>query len=223
MRLNKFQALLIVMSLWAVAVNVPGKTPLYRTQGQVTDTSAIEKAFLQYRDALLEDNGSKAAELVDAGTIKYYDEMLAHALNIPRQNLLQLDFTSKFMVLRIRHEFNKSQIEKMTGRELLVIGVERGWTSKSWVSKVKQLVNIKVELDKASASIPLAPNIPIFHFLNESGQWKLNLLPILEMFNVAIKLQVTKSGLTEEEFIMRLLSTLSSKKVDERILSGPLE
>jgi hypothetical protein len=223
MHLNRFQTLLIVVSLLALGVNVPAKTPPPRPQGQARDTSAIEKAFLQYRDALLEGNGSKAAELVGGRTITLYDEIVTHALKMPRQNLAQLDFISKFMVLRIRYEFNKSQIEKMTGRELFIIGVEKGWISKSSVSNVKQLAKIKVDLYEASASIPQAPDVPVFHFLNESGQWKLNLLPLFEMFNVAMKQEVTKSGLTEEQFIMRALNTLSSKKVDERILSGPLE
>jgi hypothetical protein len=223
MRLNRFRALLVAVSLLALAVNVPAVTPLPRPQGPATDTNAVEKAFLQYRDALLEGDGAKAAELVDARTITHYGEIVSHALKTPRQELSRLDFISKFMVLRTRHEFSKSRIEKMTGRELFIIGVENGWISKSTVSNTKRLTEIKVDLNRASASIPLAPGIPVFHFLNESGQWKLNLLASFEIANFAMKQEVTKSGLTEEQFIIRTLNALSSKEVDERIFSGPLE
>ena len=223
MYLNRFRALFIAASLSAFAVSVPANVPLYQQQSQAADTSAIEKTFSQYRQALLDGDGSAAANLVDSRTIANYDEIVKNALNMPRQNLAQLDFISKFMVLRIRHEFNKSQIEKMSGRELFVIGVEKGWISKSTVSNVTQLAKIKVDLYKASASFPQAPDIPALAFLNESGQWKLALWQAFELANMAMKPEVEKSGLTEEQFIMRLLGVLSSKKVDERILVAPLE
>lgn len=191
--------------------------------GQETDKAAIEKTFLQYREALLKGDGVEAAKLVDSQTIAMYDEALTNAMKMSRRNLARLDFFSKFIVLRLRHEFNKSELEKMTGRELFVIGVERGWISKSIVSNVKQLAKIKVDLYKASASFPQAPNVMALVFLNESGQWKLALWQLYEFINIAMKDEIAKSGLTEDQFIINALGPISSKKVDERILEGPLD
>jgi len=220
--LSCFRSLLIVMSLSALAADIFASPPFSQSQTQ-TSEEAIQSTFSQYRKALLESDGSKAADLVDTRTIKLYDEIRTNALEMPRQKLSQLDFISKFMVLRVRHEFSKSQIEKMSGRELFKLGVDKGWISASTVSNVERLARIKIDLHKASASIPQAPNTPALYFLNESGQWKLALWQSFEIANLAMKSEVEKSGLTEEEFVIKTIDALSSKKVDVRILSGPLE
>ena len=155
-------------------------------------------------------------------TIAFYDGIVTHALKTPREKLAELDFMTKFMTLRVRHEFTKSQIAAMTGRELLAAGVDKGWISKSTVANIDQLVNIKVNASEASASLPVAPDVPLFQFLKESGQWKLNLLASFAVARDMMKQEVAKSGLTEEQFIVQAIGALSSKKVDERIFSPPL-
>ena len=187
------------------------------------DAAAIQTTFAQYRSALLQGNGSKAADVVSAGTIAFYDGIRTHALNTPRAKLTELDFISKFIVLRMRHEFTRPRISDMTGRELLELGVNNGWISKSSVTNIDRLVNINVKTDQASAAMPMAPDVPAFHFLKESGQWKLDLVASFALANAAMKHEIAKTELTEDEFITRMLSILSSKEVDDRIFSPPPE
>ena len=221
MYLSRFRALLTVMSVCALATNVLASPPQLHTQ--TPDPQAIQNTFSAYKEALLKGDGSKAAELVDKGTIAFYDEILTNALEMPYRNLRQLDYLSKFMVLRIRHEFSKSQIEKMSGLDLFKLGITNGWISPSTVANINRLVNIKVDSYKSSASAPKFPNVTAFYFLKESGQWKLALWQSFELVNYAMRVRVKQSGLTEEEFIIKSINMLSSKTVDPRILSGPLE
>ena len=209
------------MWLCALATDVLASSPQLHTL--TPDTDAIQNTFSQYRSALLKGDGAKAAELVDTRTIRFYSEILTYALEMPHQKLRQLDYLSKFMVLRIRHEFQKAQLEKMSGLDLFKLGVEKGWISSSSVANIDRLARINVDLNKASASVPKFPNTPALYFLKESGQWKLALWQSFEIANIAMKSVVEKSGLTEEEFIIQSINMISSKKVDTRILSGPLE
>ncbi len=197
--------------------------PAANTPSQSKEAQAIQTAFAEYKDALLMGDGPKAADLVSAGTIVFYDSMLRHALNTPREKLARLDFLSKFIVVRVRHEFTRAQIAQMNGRDLLVVGVNNGWISKSSVANIERLVNIKVQSYEAFAAMPLLPEIQFFHFLKESGKWKFDLTSSFDLANVAMKQEIKKSGLTEEEFITRLLRMLSAKEVDERIFSAPRE
>ncbi|HJQ38429.1 MAG TPA: hypothetical protein VKB93_14925 [Thermoanaerobaculia bacterium] len=185
-----------------------------------TNAAAVRKVFSEYRTALLDGNGAAAADLVTSGTIAYYDEARQLAMSLPRAKLAELDFLSKLMVLRLRHEFTNAQLAALTGRELLAIGVKNGWISKSSVAN-SELAEVKVDGAKATASLTVAPQIPLFHFQKESGKWKLDLLALFGMGNAAMRQQVEKSGLSEEQFILRLLGMLSSRKVDAGILSGP--
>jgi hypothetical protein len=217
MRPIRFRALLAAASLCILAFSG------FAGNAETADQASIRRVFAGYREALSGGDGAKAADLVSGRTIAYYGGIVSHVLNAPREKLAGLDFISKFMVLRIRHEFRKAAIEKMNGRQLLILGVDRGWISKSSVANVAQLAEIRVSQHTASASIAQAPEFPLFHFLNESGQWKLDLVSSFELGNAAIAQEVKKSGMTEEQFIVRTLTMLSSKRVDERIFSGPLE
>ncbi|HEV7764872.1 MAG TPA: hypothetical protein VGQ76_07730 [Thermoanaerobaculia bacterium] len=192
---------------------------LVASAGDQSAERAIHTVFAQYKDALLQGDGAKAAGVVSTRTIVFYDGIVTHALKTPRTELNELDFISKFMVLRIRHEFTKSELSEMTGRKLLERGVDRGWISKSSVANIDRLVNLEVDSSKASAAIPSAPGIAAFHFLKESGEWKLDLAASFALANAAMKQKIAKSGLTEEQFIIRALNLLSSTPVDDRIFA----
>ena len=219
----RLKAVLTLSTFLALAVSAGTSNTASGPKGQTGEARAIQAAFSTYKDALLQGDGEKAADAVSARTIAFYDGILTHVLNTPRAKLAELDFISKFMVLRIRHEFTRTQISQMTGRQLLMIGVDKGWISKSTVANIEQLVEIKVASSKSTASMPIAPGIPAFNFLKESGQWKLDLAGSFALANDAMKHEITRSGMTEEQFILQALSMLSGKKVDERIFSPPSE
>ena len=110
MYLKKFSSLLVVMCLSALATNSYASAPPLPPQTRIGAKEAIQNTFSQYRKALLEGDSSRAADMVDARTIALYAQILKEALNMPHEKLSQLDFISKFMLLRVRHEFNRSQI-----------------------------------------------------------------------------------------------------------------
>lgn len=224
MRRMNLRALLVAATVCALTFNGSSADAApSRSQREAADRASIQKVFAQYREALTANEGSKAADLVSARTIVFYDEIVSHALKMPREKMGRLDFVAKFTVLRVRHEFDKAEIEKMTGRQLFILGVDRGWISKSSVASIGQLTEIKVDQHQAAASIAQAPGIPAFHFVNESGQWKLDLILSFQLANDAMGAEIAKTGMTEEEFIVRALNMLSSKKFDDRVFSGPLE
>jgi hypothetical protein len=218
----RWKAAFALTAFWALAVSATASDAPAQPKDQSADTLAIEAVFSAYKDALLKSDGSGAADVLSARTIAFYDGIVHHALNTSRAKLGELDFISKLMVARIRLEFTREQISRMTGRELLVIGVDNGWISKSSVANIDRLVEIKVASSEATASMPVAPGVPAFRFLKEPEQWKLDLVASFDLANAAMKHEITTSGLTEEQFIIRLLRVLSSKKVDERIFSPPL-
>jgi hypothetical protein len=64
--------------------------------------------------------------------------------------------------------------------------------------------------------------VPLFRFLKESGQWKLDLAASFGLANAAVQHEIKKSGLTEEQYILRFLRVLTSKEIGEEIFSPPL-
>jgi len=188
-----------------------------------SEQDEIAQVFQQYRSALLNEDGKEALELVDSQTIRYYDDVVKDALKISRADLNRLDLYTKFMVLRLRHEFRKDQLEKMTGDSLFILSVKQGWVSKSEASNNSKLVNIKYDRHLASASLPQAPEIPAFYFMKENGKWKLALWKNFELANVAFSQMLQQSSLAETEFLVRLLENISKYRVDENIFEAPLK
>jgi len=216
MHANLMRALLAAVSLCALALNVSAAD-------SAADAASIRKTFGDYQKALLDGDGAKAAEVVSARTIAYYDDALTQALSTPREKLAKLDIITKLMVLRLRHEFDKARLTGMSGRELLVFAVDKGWISKSSVASFEGL-EIEVDGPKASAEVAAFPGVPLFHFVKEGGQWKLDLVESFGLAGQAFGQEVAKSGMPEEEFLLRILGVLSpDRKVDERILAGPRE
>lgn len=209
---KRLKTALTVAMLWTLVASAGDQT---------AEERAIHSVFAQYKDALLLGDGSKAVGVVSTRTIVFYDGIVNHALKTPRAELSELDFISKFMVLRIRHEFTRAELSEMTGRKLLELGVDKGWISKSSVANIDRLVNLEVDSSRASAALPSAPRIAAFHFLKESDEWKLDLAASFALANSAMKQEIAKSGLTEEQFIIRALNLLSSTAVDDRIFAPP--
>jgi hypothetical protein len=215
------KAVFAVAIVWAFVSSASAGSAPAQSKDQTVEKQAIHATFVQYKEALLQEDGSKAADVVSDRTIVFYDGIVTHALNTPHAKLKELDFISKFMVLRIRHEFTKSELLEMTGRRLLELGVDKGWISKASVANIERLVNLEVDSSRASAAIPSAPRIAAFHFLKERGEWKLDLTASFALANDAMKHEVAKSELTEEQYIIQTLNLLSSKPVDDRIFSPP--
>jgi hypothetical protein len=118
--------MLALTAFWVLAVSAAAGNAPAKPTGETAEVRAIQATFSQYKEALLNSDGSKAAEVLSARTIAFYGGIARHALSTSRADLGKLDFITKLMVVRIRHEFTRAQISSMTGRELLVIGVNNG-------------------------------------------------------------------------------------------------
>lgn len=195
-------------------------TPSQLPTSILNEETLIRQVLEEYRSALLQGDGKTAIQLVDSKTIDWYDQVLAFALTLERDDLDRLDFTEKFIVLRLRHEFSLDQLEDLIGEEVLIIGIERGWISHSSVESM-ELEDIEVHDLRGFVTFDEMIE-PIFVFVKEDGQWKFMLWKLAALGNVAFVQLVEESGLTEDEFIIGILEALSSFQVDERIFDGPI-
>ena len=121
----------------------PTSTPI-PTETPVDEESLIRQSFEEYREALLEGDSEAAILVVDQKSIDWYGDVLEYALALEREEVARLDFVEKFTLLRLRHEFSKEELEGFTGEDVLKIGIDNGWISKSSVEAM-ELVDIQVD------------------------------------------------------------------------------
>jgi len=228
-RRSWIMALILVLVGCASAPATPRPTRTPRPSPTVTPTLDAEdgdvlQVFEDYRAALLQVDGAAAVDLVDAGTIDWYEDTLGLALSASRSELNRLDALQKFMVLRLRLDLAKADLEALTGRSLFVYAVDHGWILSEEAESMR-LGRVEVQEDAGEAwvSIEQAPDMPLFYMVKQDGHWRIALWQSLASTNRYMEQAISGSGLSEDAFMLQALESYSGSQVDERIFEGPLE
>lgn len=156
----------------------PSSQPNKESPGEKTDVEADRAAVLgtfeAYRGALLAKDGKRSLALVDRGTIDTYEQLLGQVRTVDRAGLERLDWSGKMSVLLARHEFDAAALAGMTGASMFMTGVERGWIDAGGVRDIK-VARVEVAGEVAWLSLAQAPGVPMFHFVKQAGDWKIEL------------------------------------------------
>lgn len=185
------------------------------------DTQEIEDVYRVYREALLAANGEQAWQVLDSRSRVYYEDILSDALTLKRDDLEELDLIAKFIVLRVRMEFRKDQLEQMDGEGVFATAVQKSWISVSTVQSVERLDKVIVDKNLALGFVAESKDVPVFYFVKEENGWKLALLESLELGKLAIQRMIKQSGMNEDDFIRAMLEQASENKIDNGIFEGP--
>lgn len=183
----------------------------------------VSATFQKYRTAVLNKDTEAAWATLDSRTTNFYSEVLQDALTVNRWGLLRLDFTHKFVVLRLRVEFPKQELQNMTAYDVFAVGITNDWLSKSSVEAMNGLQSVKINGNYATASLPEFPTEPGFYFIKEGAEWKLALWKNLELANASLANARMQNRQSEKDFITQMLREVSKNEVDERIWDGPLD
>lgn len=187
------------------------------------DQAAIRGILEQYRKSLGAVDGDAFVKILDSKTMQWHQETAQAAQSANKAELAKLGVLNRLMVLRLRHEYNKADLAKLTGPEVIVTAVKKGWINNNFADMVV-IASYGVNKD-GLAYVTLRQNakVPAFWFAKESGQWQLALSHTFTGADKGLEQVVKKAGLSEEDFLLKTLETESKKKVDKKILDGPLE
>ena len=128
----------------------------------------------------------------------------------------------KLVILRLRHELTRKELESATGETLLRLGVDRGWVG----SKPPEMGRVVIEGDRARATVK-GSGMFVFEFVREGGAWKLELGKLLAIGEKAIRQLYERDAsdssawASEEEWVLGLIGRVSTTPVPRAILDGP--
>jgi hypothetical protein len=195
----------------------PSSTVAESTQNE----AAVRDAFEAYRAAALARDGKRARALLDRKTVETYQEYLTLARTVDRAGLKRLDWMGKFMVLRLRHEFDRKTLDAMTGDSLLVLSIERGWISDASVREAK-IGEVRLDGARANMSLAQQPKTPIFFFVQEPDGWKFSLWKTFPLGEFVLQKAFEESGAKDEiVWVVSLIEALSPKRFDNALIDGP--
>jgi hypothetical protein len=187
------------------------------------DTKDIRALFDRYWDALAKRQGDQVVACFDRKTLQWYEQLRQDTLRLSREDLRKENLHRQLMILQFRNEFDRGTLTRLNGQELLALGYRRGWLQHEAARQKLALGYVGSNGKSAHATLASAPELPAFFFEKEGDGWKINETGLHESVLGKLKALQRESGLEESNFLVTYLTELSGKKVDERILDGPLD
>jgi|GEM_PF-1970990 hypothetical protein len=174
---------------------------------------AVRKSFEAYAAAIVNDKGEDAAECVDQQTIKWYGDIRKWALTATREELAKLGLFNRLQAMLVRHRVPRAELEKMDGRKLFIHAVDQGWVGKNSVAGI-DIGDVSITSTFAEGTVVRngRPTKMKFQFVIEGGKWKLKLMPIMTQAEPVLQAQLKREGLTEDEYILRVLEATTGRK-----------
>ena len=184
-----------------------------------TDIERIRTCFENYKRALLTNNGSLATEVIDSGTIQYYQSIVTAAKTTTKDQILELRPIERFLVLSLRIRVPAEIVLRMDGKTAFAYGVDQGWVG---VDEVRDTLLGEIKLYKQAATAEAIISGRVvdenFRFVQEDQKWKIDISGSIPKGEQELMELKNESGLeTEEEFFFWALSALTGKKVTNKI------
>jgi hypothetical protein len=179
-----------------------------------TEAQEVQAAWNEFKEASLSGKGEVAANRVTSATHDYYTEIGSLALRAGRDELLKMSLAKQITVLGMRVRMDSQRLKEMSGRDLFVHAVDKGWIGKTsatdeGISKI-QVTGAHARAEATKAGKPTGQYL---HFLKEGEVWRLDMMHLMKFVNTAFEAMHKQSGMSEEEFVSRMIERVTSKRL----------
>lgn len=172
--------------------------------------ATIDKAFEAYRAALLAEDGATVVGLVDAGTLAYYEQGVAWALDADSADVAALRLVDRLMVFSLRHRVPADTVRLFDGASSLSYAVRKGWIGASAVQRL-QIVRTEATGPTGFATFD-EQGLVRMGFTREDGHWKVDLASMLPLADRAFQQAAAGAGQTGDELVFQLLGSLTQRQ-----------
>ena len=208
-------------SLFA-AKSPPSSKP---AMSQMPDFDQINAAFVAYKDAILADDGARAARFVTKHIFTYYNRVRDWALYASKEKIQAIPFTDQVTILRLRMEMKPEQLMAQTGKGLFVYTVKNGWMEKEYLKQVELKPDVHIDDIAKGALVPQTINgrvIPgLVHFERENKRWKMNAYSLLLGSSFAFERTIRKMRDQRVQMVEQAIASIAGKDFDQDWWNAP--
>jgi hypothetical protein len=180
----------------------------------------VKECYKNYKQGLLSNNGGQTVRFVSQSGIDYYDKLLLDVIESDSTTVASKSMIDKLMILSLRWRLTPNQILELSESKesLFEYGVANGLIGQDIIES-SELGRISISGDKATARIfKNGQEIPMqFKFVKEEGNWKFDVKYIIERSEAGLQQYLIQSGVSEEQYIMNVLSEMSESPVTDVI------
>ncbi len=194
----------------------------YSAVAQDTQHKLVEASFERYRQAIMSAQADAAYAEINEKTRQYYVDMLDKVMYLSAAETSSLTVLEKIFIAQSRHRIAPETLQQFDGEKYFKYAVEQGWIGKDSVANAS-LGNISVSGDSATSQfIKQDKTLPFgFSFSREQGDWKIDLVSILPVSNLALQHMINNAEADEQSIIFQIVETLSGEPVDESVWNPP--
>jgi len=177
-----------------------------------SDTKQVKNCFNEYKEAIINHDGNEAINYIDTNSKNYYSNILEKVKDLDSFQLEQEPVLQKLTILRIRYRFPKEEILKMNGQTLLISLINKGMTNNGNIANsTLGKITINNNLAKAEKIVKNKKTPIVFLFHKENDSWKIG-MNLSSVFDIVLKQMLLDSGMPENDFLFKLLDSISSIK-----------
>jgi len=193
------------------------------TLPETPEATAVKRGFAEYKAALKQRDGTRAAETVSHNSFDFYDRMRKLALSAPREELALLEGTERMLVLALRLQAPLDLLTSATPEELVAHAVSTETITDTGVART-ELGEIRTEGELARGWVVVDgnPTQGVLQFVREGGRWKFDLEFAMQSSAGLIEAIAQQNGLTEDEVILKLLEQGVEQPVGPEIWQPPV-
>ncbi len=186
------------------------------------DQQAVRDVFEGYKRALLVGDGRAAADLVDAATTEYWEQLRALARDGDEEVIARRSFLERLLVLAVRQRFPAEVLDRLELAEVMKVAVDAGWIAGS---AIEQLEMGEVTVDGSTARgvvvqsglAALAPADSatplVYEFVRERGQWRFRFASLLHSLERLLAELLEQLGASEDEILFAIIESLGGERI----------
>ncbi|MEN0064223.1 MAG: hypothetical protein AAGA48_18880 [Myxococcota bacterium] len=197
---------------WAGRSDHPARAaaePAPQAAEEDTVEEQVRAAYQAYRTAMLAQDGTAMAKLVDGPILQYYETIVTNALELPKDELVALPPMDFLMVLLLRTRHNRASLNDLKGTAFQGLSADPRFVDPGLAQAIPELATVKLlDDDHAMASIPMDPAQFVLPFVRESDGWKFDQTALLKQVSADVP-QDSNVDYNTEEGERTLLFTLN--------------
>ncbi|HBN79236.1 MAG TPA: hypothetical protein DD473_26155 [Planctomycetaceae bacterium] len=205
------------------ALDKESKSTINEAESQESDNP--KEVFKKFKTALSNKDGDLAVQYVTAETIWYYELCRKWALGTEDVDFDSLQTLDVIMIFHLRYRLKESELSKMDGASLFTWGVDEGMIDENTVIDM-EINKTQIEGDRAISTILFKgqPSDEItLDFTKQNGEWKFEMIPLMEVAEKSLAKIVQQSGKTKVELAVFLLEKEYKEEIPPSILNGPVQ
>lgn len=197
----------------------------------VAAEEAVRRVFADYKAALVQGDGEAAVALVDAATLRYFEELRDLALTGSEEEVRARSFIERLLVVSMRHELGPLEMAELDLGDLIRIAVEEGWISPQSIAQL-EMGEVRIDGGRAEGDArtraqatgtaeqgPVASLV--YEFVLEEGAWKFRFGSLVSSLDRLVSDFAAELGLAEDDLIFTLVESFSGRKVLPEVWERP--